>query len=205
MLERRAGLSFSGQDVYVSVAGGIRVAEPAVDLPLALALASALSDVPVPSDLAAFGEVGLTGHVRPVAHAAARCREAVQLGFARIAARPGGRDDIARAFTRCRASLRRSTWSPRPAPASPAFDASQGVLLQVDHVIGAACRTPVSPVASRAHSLYANHPDGRLPTRVQRASCAEHAARWVSRMRRFILPKDSGRFAVAHHAWWICK
>jgi DNA repair protein RadA/Sms len=94
VLERRAGLSFSGQDVYVSVAGGIRVAEPAVDLPLALALASAVRDVAVPTDLAAFGEVSLTGHVRPVAHAAARCREAVQLGFGRIAARPSGRDEI---------------------------------------------------------------------------------------------------------------
>ncbi len=94
VLERRAGLSFSGQDVYVSVAGGIRVTEPAVDLPLALALASALRDVAVPSDLAAFGEVSLTGHVRPVAHAAARCREAVQLGFPRVAARPSGRDKV---------------------------------------------------------------------------------------------------------------
>jgi DNA repair protein RadA/Sms len=94
VLERRAGLSFSGQDVYVSVAGGIRVTEPAVDLPLALALASALRDVAVPSDLAAFGEVSLTGHVRPVAHAAARCREAVQLGFSRVAARLSGRDKI---------------------------------------------------------------------------------------------------------------
>ncbi len=94
VLERRAGLSFSGQDVYASVAGGIRIAEPAVDLPLALALASALSDVPVPSDLVAFGEVSLTGHVRPVAHAAARSREATQLGFSRIAARPSGRDAI---------------------------------------------------------------------------------------------------------------
>ncbi len=95
VLERRAGLSFSGQDVYVSVAGGLRVVEPAVDLPLALALASALRDVAVPSELAAFGEVSLTGHVRPVAHAAARAREATQLGFTRIAARSGGRDDIA--------------------------------------------------------------------------------------------------------------
>lgn len=89
VLERRAGVSFAGQDVYVSVAGGIRVAEPAVDLPLALALASAANDVAVPHDLAAFGEVSLTGHVRPVAHAAARCREARQLGLGRVAARSG--------------------------------------------------------------------------------------------------------------------
>ena len=77
------------------MAGGVRVAEPAVDLPLALALASAAARRAGARDLAAFGELGLTGHVRPVAHAAARCREAAQLGFARIAARPGGRDDLA--------------------------------------------------------------------------------------------------------------
>ncbi len=82
VLERRAGLSFAGQDVYVSVAGGLRIAEPAVDLPLALALASALRDVPLALDLAAFGELGLTGQVRPVAQAGARVREAARLGMA---------------------------------------------------------------------------------------------------------------------------
>lgn len=81
VLERRAGLSFAGLDVLVSVAGGVRVAEPAVDLPLALALASALSDVPLPLDVAAFGEVGLTGHVRPAPQSAARVREARALGM----------------------------------------------------------------------------------------------------------------------------
>jgi DNA repair protein RadA/Sms len=84
VLERRCGLSFAGQDVLVSVAGGLRIAEPAVDLPLAMALASALRDVPVALDIAAFGEVGLTGHVRPVSHAAARLREAERFGIARV-------------------------------------------------------------------------------------------------------------------------
>jgi DNA repair protein RadA/Sms len=84
VLERRAGLSFAGQDVYVSVVGGIRVAEPAVDLPLALALASALKDIPLPFDMAAFGELGLTGQVRPVSQAAARVRESVNLGMANV-------------------------------------------------------------------------------------------------------------------------
>ena len=91
VLERRSGLSFSGNDVIVSIAGGVRVAEPAVDLPLALALASALTDKPLPLDVAAFGEVGLTGHVRPVPQAAARCREATSLGMTRmLAASPRG-------------------------------------------------------------------------------------------------------------------
>jgi len=84
VLERRAGLSFAGQDVYVSVAGGLRVSEPAVDLPLALALASALGDFVVPLDLAAFGEIGLTGQVRPVAHVGPRVREATRMGIGRV-------------------------------------------------------------------------------------------------------------------------
>ncbi|MDR3685750.1 MAG: DNA repair protein RadA [Coriobacteriia bacterium] len=84
VLERRAGLSFAGQDVYVSVVGGLRIVEPAVDLPLALALASALKDRPVPLDVAAFGELGLTGQVRPVAQASARLKEATRLGMKRV-------------------------------------------------------------------------------------------------------------------------
>jgi DNA repair protein RadA/Sms len=82
VLERRAGLAFGQHDVYVSVAGGVRVGEPAVDLALALALASARSDAPVPEGLAAFGEVGLAGELRPVAHADARLAEIARLGLA---------------------------------------------------------------------------------------------------------------------------
>lgn len=81
VLERRGGLSFSGHDVYVSVAGGVRVTEPAVDLPLAVALASALEDRAVPLDVVAFGEVALTGAVRPVSHSEARVREASRQGL----------------------------------------------------------------------------------------------------------------------------
>lgn len=86
VLERRAGLSFAGQDVHVAVVGGLRITEPAVDLPLALALSSALRDVAVPLDVAAFGEIGLTGHVRAVAQAAARMREADRFGLKRVMA-----------------------------------------------------------------------------------------------------------------------
>lgn len=89
VLEQRAGLSFAGQDVLVSIAGGMRVAEPAIDLPLAIALASALKDRPVLLDIAAFGEVGLTGHVRPVAHAALRRKEAESLGIVNVISAPG--------------------------------------------------------------------------------------------------------------------
>jgi len=86
VLERRAGLSFGQHDVYVSVAGGVRVSEPAVDLPLALALASARRDVALPQGMVAFGEVGLAGEVRPVAHAAARAAEAARLGLRTVMA-----------------------------------------------------------------------------------------------------------------------
>jgi len=83
ILERRVGLALGTYDVYVSVAGGVRVTEPAVDLPLALSLASARNDRPLPHDAVAFGEIGLTGDIRTVPHAAARLREASRMGFTR--------------------------------------------------------------------------------------------------------------------------
>jgi len=83
ILERRADVGLGSYDVYVSVAGGVRVTEPAVDLPLALALASSRADRAVPADTVAFGEIGLTGDVRGVPHAAARLREAARMGFGR--------------------------------------------------------------------------------------------------------------------------
>jgi DNA repair protein RadA/Sms len=82
VLERRAGLRFGDQDVYVSVAGGVKVSEPAIDLPLALALASARRDVAPPARAVAFGELGLAGELRPVPHVEARLKEAAQMGFA---------------------------------------------------------------------------------------------------------------------------
>ncbi|MDO9108127.1 MAG: DNA repair protein RadA, partial [Coriobacteriia bacterium] len=86
VLERRADVSFAGYDVYVSVAGGVRVSEPAVDVPLALALVSARKDIPLSAEIVAFGEIGLTGKVRPVAHAEGRLREAARQGLTRAVA-----------------------------------------------------------------------------------------------------------------------
>jgi DNA repair protein RadA/Sms len=92
VLEQRAGRSVGSSDVYVSVTGGIRVDEPACDLALAAAVASAASGESVDADTVVFGELGLTGEVRPVPHVRARLTEAAQLGFERaIAGRP--RDD----------------------------------------------------------------------------------------------------------------
>jgi DNA repair protein RadA/Sms len=83
VLEARCGLSFSSAEVYLNIAGGYRVVDPAADLAVAAALVSALSERPVPADAVAFGEVALSGEVRPVAHGALRLKEAGKLGFER--------------------------------------------------------------------------------------------------------------------------
>lgn len=81
VLERRAGLKLSGADVYVSTVGGIRLAEPAADLAIALAIASAFTDKPIGGDLVAFGEISLAGEVRPVTAGQQRSNEARRLGY----------------------------------------------------------------------------------------------------------------------------
>ena len=81
VLEARCGLSFSTAEVYLNVAGGYRISDPAADLAVAAALVSALSERPLPTDGIAFGEVALSGELRPVAHAAMRIKEAAKLGF----------------------------------------------------------------------------------------------------------------------------
>jgi DNA repair protein RadA/Sms len=86
VLERRAGLHLGGMDVYASVAGGLRITEPAADLGIALALASALRDRALPRDLVAFGEIGLSGEVRRVSQSSRRLAEARKLGFTRAIA-----------------------------------------------------------------------------------------------------------------------
>jgi DNA repair protein RadA/Sms len=81
VLERRAGMSLGTFDVYASVAGGLRVTEPAADLGVALAIASAFRGVALAADSVAFGELGLSGEVRPVSQRARRTAEARRLGF----------------------------------------------------------------------------------------------------------------------------
>jgi len=81
VLEREAGLAFAGADVFVNVVGGVRLVEPAADLAVALALASALTGHPFPRDAIAFGEIGLQGEVRSIPRAEARLGEARRLGF----------------------------------------------------------------------------------------------------------------------------
>ena len=83
VLEKREGLQFSQQDVFLNAAGGVRLDEPAVDLGVALAVASSFRDVPLDSGTAVFGEVGLGGEIRAVSHVEARLAEVKQLGFER--------------------------------------------------------------------------------------------------------------------------
>ncbi len=86
VLETRCGLKLAMNDVYLNVAGGLRVTEPAADLAVAAALISAAADVPTDPEMVFFGEVGLSGELRQVAQAELRLKEAAKLGFARAAA-----------------------------------------------------------------------------------------------------------------------
>ena len=81
VLEARCGLNFSSAEVYLNVAGGYRLTDPAADLAVAAALVSALADRPLPGKSVWFGEVSLAGEVRPVAHSSLRLRESAKLGF----------------------------------------------------------------------------------------------------------------------------
>jgi DNA repair protein RadA/Sms len=83
VLEAHCGVRLGGHDVYLNVAGGMRIQEPAGDLAAAAALVSSLANAPLPADAVFFGEVSLSGAVRPVAQSAARLKEAAKLGFNR--------------------------------------------------------------------------------------------------------------------------
>jgi DNA repair protein RadA/Sms len=83
VLEAPCGIKLSGHDVYLNVAGGLRIQEPAADLAAAAALVSSLANAPLPVDAVYFGEISLSGAVRPVAQSSARLKEAAKLGFAR--------------------------------------------------------------------------------------------------------------------------
>jgi DNA repair protein RadA/Sms len=101
VLEKRAGLSLAGDDVYVNIAGGMSVEEPAADLSVVAAVASSVRNRSLPPATAVFGEVGLSGEIRGIPQAALRVREAIQMGFTRIVMpaanvdRPSGSDSRA--------------------------------------------------------------------------------------------------------------
>jgi DNA repair protein RadA/Sms len=83
VMEKRLGMNLSGLDIFMNVAGGVKVTEPAADLGIAIALASSFLDRPVPEGTTVLGEVGLTGEIRAVSHAEQRIKEAVKMGFTR--------------------------------------------------------------------------------------------------------------------------
>jgi DNA repair protein RadA/Sms len=82
VLDARCGVAVGANDIYLNVAGGLRIGEPAADLAVAAALVSALTESPVPFDTVVFGEIALSGEVRQVGHTEARLKEAAKLGFA---------------------------------------------------------------------------------------------------------------------------
>lgn len=93
VLEKRGGVRLAGQDVFVSVVGGLTVREPAADLAVLLAVASAAKGAALPEDLVVFGEVGLTGEIRSVGSVEARLKEAARMGFRRAATSRTGKQD----------------------------------------------------------------------------------------------------------------
>ena len=95
VLEAHCGVRVGGHDVYLNVAGGMRIHEPAGDLAAAAALVSSLAKAPLPADAVFFGEVSLSGAVRPVAQSAARLKEAAKLGFNRAIVPEAARTEMA--------------------------------------------------------------------------------------------------------------
>ncbi|MDA0260653.1 MAG: DNA repair protein RadA [Proteobacteria bacterium] len=91
VLETRCGISLAGQDVFLNIAGGLKIREPAADLAVAVALISSITSVPVPVRTAVFGEVGLSGEVRSVSQTELRIKEATKLGFSRVIAPKGSK------------------------------------------------------------------------------------------------------------------
>ena len=83
VMEKRLGINLSGLDIFMNVAGGVKVVEPAADLGIGVALASSFLDLPVPEGTTVIGEIGLTGEIRAVGHVEARVKEAAKMGFTR--------------------------------------------------------------------------------------------------------------------------
>jgi DNA repair protein RadA/Sms len=92
VLEAHCGVKLGGHDVYLNVAGGLRIQEPAADLAAAAALVSSLAGASLPAEAVYFGEVSLSGAIRPVAQSAARLKEAAKLGFTRAFAPDAARE-----------------------------------------------------------------------------------------------------------------
>jgi len=97
VLEAHCGVKLSGHDVYLNVAGGLRIQEPSADLAAAAALVSSLVNAPLPTDAVYFGEISLSGAVRPVPQTSARLKEAAKLGFGRAVLPESARAEVSEA------------------------------------------------------------------------------------------------------------
>ena len=95
VMETRCGLNIGPNDVYLNIAGGLKITEPAADMAVAAALMSAMSGVPVPGDMVLFGEIGLSGEVRNVGHIDQRLKEAAKLGFQHALVPAAGKKTLA--------------------------------------------------------------------------------------------------------------
>jgi len=95
LVEKKIGYSFAGEDIYLNVAGGLTVDEPAADLGVVLAVISSVKNVPLPREMAVFGEVGLSGEVRSVSQPVARIKEARSLGFETVLMPEGNLSQLA--------------------------------------------------------------------------------------------------------------
>jgi DNA repair protein RadA/Sms len=99
VIEKKLGYQFGGEDIYLNVAGGVTIDEPAADLGILLSVLSGLRNKPVPPDLAVFGEIGLSGELRSVSQAQARVKEAAALGFTTVLLPQGNADGLLREGT----------------------------------------------------------------------------------------------------------
>ena len=98
VLEKKVGLHLGGMDVFVNVVGGLKLVEPAVDLGIIATVASSLKDIPIEAKIFVFGEVGLSGEIRAVAHAETRVKEAAKIGFKRGIMPAGNADKMKQEF-----------------------------------------------------------------------------------------------------------
>ena len=106
VLEARGGVRLGQHDVYMNVAGGFRILEPAADLAVAAALVSSLADIPIPPQAVLFGEISLSGLIRPVPQAAPRLKEAAKLGFTEALLPEGSADNAKQAGLKTRSTQR---------------------------------------------------------------------------------------------------
>jgi DNA repair protein RadA/Sms len=97
LVEKKVGFSFAGEDIYLNVAGGMTIDEPAADLGVVMAVVSSMKNRPLPKDMTFFGEVGLSGEIRSVSQPLARIKEAQSLGFGTILVPAGNLDALDKA------------------------------------------------------------------------------------------------------------